>query len=483
MKYFRTISFLFILTFLFAMVAHAQQFNGKWVCKYATDDDDVNGIGINSVAVGVVKENTFVALASTRDGTSNYLVEYLDADSANGRKSNIPYDVVYKKHWIYGFDNIEMNRAMDLAAAPDSLIYVASNDAQRNILVFQLGPDSAISAPYRISVSADSLWAITLDGQGNVYVSSIKVGSPSQVLVFKGIKDDMDDWSSNFSATPTATITLPDTGVIRGIATNSDGSVVYVSNYGMRKIYLYTGSPSTGYQLNTNFNFTLKDTLIIAGTPPDTLAPGPWGMTFMNTKNILFVACDVNFMLGDGYNYGRIYALNPNTGAILDTIDCAAWNYQVTGTYNNRTGGTASGYTSTYNVAYDENDNLYDQSFFGWTVDKWAFTGTLPTIPLTITRIAKENTQLPQSFSLAQNYPNPFNPSTTIEFSLNKASNVSLNIYDINGRLVSKLISSQYFAKGSYRVTFDASKLASGTYIYTIKNDSQELSKKMTLIK
>ena len=84
---------------------------------------------------------------------------------------------------------------------------------------------------------------------------------------------------------------------------------------------------------------------------------------------------------------------------------------------------------------------------------------------------------------MEQNYPNPFNPTTTIEFSINKGSNVSLSIYDINGRLVTNLIKSTYFESGSYKIRFDASKLASGTYIYLLKNGTQELSKKMTLLK
>ena len=200
----------------------------------------------------------------------------------------------------------------------------------------------------------------------------------------------------------------------------------------------------------------------------------------------LYQKMDSVVQLGVGYDYGRIYALNPNTGDILDTLDCAQWNYDQTGGYNMRSGGTVgnvSGYTSPYNVAYDENFNLYDQSYFGWTVDKWTFSSTLPTIPLTITGIKVQPGIIPNNFNLSQNYPNPFNPTTTIEFSINKGSNVSLSIYDINGRLVTNLIKSTYFESGSYKIRFDASKLASGTYIYLLKNGTQELSKKMTLLK
>jgi hypothetical protein len=115
-------------------------------------------------------------------------------------------------------------------------------------------------------------------------------------------------------------------------------------------------------------------------------------------------------------------------------------------------------------------------------VDKWQFSGTIPTIQLTIVGIEKEEDLIPSEFSLSQNYPNPFNPATTIEFSITKNSNINLSIYTITGEFVTTLINSN-IEKGNYKLTFDASKLASGTYIYTLKTDEQQLSKKMTLIK
>ena len=484
MKFSHVSIFFFLLTLLVMYPVYGQQFNGSWSCNYATYDDDSNGIGINCPSVGVIKDNTFVALAYNTDGGTNFLVGYSNADSAKGRMGVYPYNGGWHQHWMSGFDDIEMTGAVSIAASPDSLIYVANNDPQRNILVFKMDQDSVISADYRISTGSDSIWAIAVDGNGIVYVSAYKgVGTPSEILVFNSIAKD-DNWANSHAPAPLTTITLPDTGIVRGITTNSDGSVIYVSNYYTKKIYCYTGSPASGYTLYNGFNFTLVDTPHATdGTPLD---PGPWGLSFMNTKNILFVACANDFQLGVGYDYGRIYALNPNTGDILDTLDCAQWNYDQTGGYNMRSGGTVgnvSGYTSPYNVAYDENFNLYDQSYFGWTVDKWTFSSTLPTIPLTITGIKVQPGIIPNNFNLSQNYPNPFNPTTTIEFSINKGSNVSLSIYDINGRLVTNLIKSTYFESGSYKIRFDASKLASGTYIYLLKNGTQELSKKMTLLK
>jgi hypothetical protein len=328
--------------------------------------------------------------------------------------------------------------------------------------------------------SPDSLWAIDVDGNGRVYVTTQGTDTePSKVLVFES-PDVESAWMSGHDASPIHTITLPDNGTARGITVNSDGSVIYVSNFNTGKIHAYIGNGTDGYNLSPSFNFERIDNI------DSVLTAAPWGLKLMNGKNILFAAMDADFGGGASYPYGRIYAINPNSGKILDTLDQAKWNYDKTGGYQLRPSGTlgnVSGYTSTYNVDVDENDNLYSQSFYGWTIEKWAFNGTLPTIDLTITSIEKDNSQIPNSFNVSQNYPNPFNPSTTIEFSITERSPITLKVYNVNGELVSTLVNGAEFESGIYTITFDASRLASGTYIYNLTNGNNTVSKKMTLLK
>ena len=476
--------FFFLLLLLPVFSLTAQTFDGEWSCDYATIDDRPNGTSYNTIDVGVIKENTFVALVS-RSGV-NYLVGYADADSVNGRLGVYGYGgelAGYHQQWVSGFEADSVYLAVSLAAAPDSLIYVANNEPGRSILVFKLTADSVVSTDYRIETGADSLWAIAVDAAGHVFVTSIKDAStPSQVIVYPSIAEAESDWSSPFSSTPLTTITVPDPGELRGITVNDEGTMLFVSNYDAKKVYAYVGDATTGYTLNTNFNLEFSDPKVATDT--STLDPGPWGLKYLNTKNILFMAADVSYMLGVGYEYAKMFLINPNSGEFLDTIDVAEWNYAQTGSYQNRPGGTlgnVSGYASTYNVDVDENYNVYSQSYYGWTVEKWSYSGSLPVIDLT--GVEKTNNIIPAKFNLAQNYPNPFNPSTTIEFSLNNESEVSLKIYSVNGELVAELLNSRTLSSGNYKVKFDASKLASGTYIYTLKNGNQQISKKMILLK
>ena len=87
-----------------------------------------------------------------------------------------------------------------------------------------------------------------------------------------------------------------------------------------------------------------------------------------------------------------------------------------------------------------------------------------------------------KDFALAQNYPNPFNPSTKIEYSLKKAADVTLEVYNVVGQKVAVLVSERKPA-GQHEVNFDASSLSSGLYFYTLKSGNVNLTRKMMLLK
>lgn len=87
--------------------------------------------------------------------------------------------------------------------------------------------------------------------------------------------------------------------------------------------------------------------------------------------------------------------------------------------------------------------------------------------------------------SLAQNYPNPFNPTTTIEFFLPNAQNVSLKVYDAFGREVAVLIKNEFYPAGGQKLIFDGTALSSGVYFYRLENAQTQaaLQKSMILLK
>ncbi|HRI46714.1 MAG TPA: T9SS type A sorting domain-containing protein [Ignavibacteriaceae bacterium] len=86
------------------------------------------------------------------------------------------------------------------------------------------------------------------------------------------------------------------------------------------------------------------------------------------------------------------------------------------------------------------------------------------------------------TYSLNQNYPNPFNPSTTVSFSIAKAGNVKLSLYNLLGQEVKSIING-FISAGNHTVNIDASNLNTGVYLYKIESGSFSQVRKMTLMK
>ena len=90
--------------------------------------------------------------------------------------------------------------------------------------------------------------------------------------------------------------------------------------------------------------------------------------------------------------------------------------------------------------------------------------------------------EFPTEFSLGQSYPNPFNPSTNIRYGLPRSAFVTLEVFSTLGQRVATLINQQQEA-GYHEVTFNASRLSSGAYFYTITAGDYHASRKLVLLK
>ncbi len=103
------------------------------------------------------------------------------------------------------------------------------------------------------------------------------------------------------------------------------------------------------------------------------------------------------------------------------------------------------------------------------------------------TGVKDNQSNLPRSFTLFQNYPNPFNGSTIISYTLLRKSNVQLEVFNLLGEKVRRLIEKEQPA-GAHRITWDGmdsmgNSLPSGVYLYRLKIGNESLVKKMVLIK
>ena len=139
---------------------------------------------------------------------------------------------------------------------------------------------------------------------------------------------------------------------------------------------------------------------------------------------------------------------------------------------------------------------VYASGFLAPTTTDSAFTLILATpsgytveLPATETALAvsKNGFVTPGEFSLNQNYPNPFNPSTQISYNLPEDAMVTINVYDLMGRSVRTLVSSNQIA-GYRSVSWDATNdvgepVSAGMYVYAVQAGEYSQTKKMILLK
>ncbi len=106
-------------------------------------------------------------------------------------------------------------------------------------------------------------------------------------------------------------------------------------------------------------------------------------------------------------------------------------------------------------------------------------------VPITLTVadvVSNEDTERPLKLSLNQNYPNPFNPATTISYILENSGEIQIEVFNIQGQKVATLFEGKQQA-GEHDISFDASSLSSGVYIYRLQTGAQVLTRQMVLIK
>ncbi len=146
------------------------------------------------------------------------------------------------------------------------------------------------------------------------------------------------------------------------------------------------------------------------------------------------------------------------------------------------TGSTV--FVITTSETFFDQRRLIDQREFFWTVaavDKGGLSAYSDTMTFYIDS-QLDLVELPTEFMLSANYPNPFNPVTTIDYAIMQSEKVEINLYDMNGKAVRKLVNAQH-SPGFYRIRLDASDLPSGVYIYSMKAGSFYQTRKMLLLK
>lgn len=184
----------------------------------------------------------------------------------------------------------------------------------------------------------------------------------------------------------------------------------------------------------------------------------------------------IHFVVVENVNYNGRNGVNPHnhvlrkmiTSPTGESINLAS-NQTVSKTINLESAWNTGNIGVVVFVQNSSSKEVYQSNFI--TYDE-----------LGITSVDDINNSILDSYNLSQNYPNPFNPTTSIEYQIPAEENVVLKVYNLIGQEVAELVNEKKSA-GSYKVNFNAEKLASGVYYYTLRAGNFVGSQKLVLLK
>ncbi|HAP36860.1 MAG TPA: hypothetical protein DCQ28_13360, partial [Bacteroidetes bacterium] len=98
------------------------------------------------------------------------------------------------------------------------------------------------------------------------------------------------------------------------------------------------------------------------------------------------------------------------------------------------------------------------------------------------TKVNGSSLELPEEYVLYNNYPNPFNPTTMIRYQIPEQNFVIVSVFNVLGKEIATLVREQQDA-GTYSVQWNANRLSSGIYFYTLRAGNFTATKKLLLLK
>lgn len=168
------------------------------------------------------------------------------------------------------------------------------------------------------------------------------------------------------------------------------------------------------------------------------------------------------------------------------SVNACYWDTQTSG-QSSSSGGVGR---TTDDMTYPYSANTYaDWDFINvWRADSTgAINSGYPYLSMEPITVNNDNQEIPVTKIMMSNYPNPFNPMINISFNLPKASRITLRVYNLKGQLICTL-ADNYLSKGEHTFqwegkTDNGKTASSGMYIYKLKGNGFELTRKMTLMK
>ena len=429
---------IFATIFVFALMLSTTAFSQGWTYQgYFPDSTNAKGnTGAHGVAVspdGTVWMQFYGATDSVlqADGTYGH-TRAVYSYNADGTQKFAPIKTVT----VGGVTDTLWNSFRGMRADNNGNILFASYNT-----LYRLDYKTGEGMDKLVYVGG-TLTAPAVDAAGDVFVGPVIPGNPIQVF------------GSDFSALGNAIDTS--VGYSRTLEVSADGNTIYWAGYTNNAIF--------EYQRSDEFSpYVLIDT-VLKGFACESIG---WnhktGYLWASTGSLAGGLPNNYAGATTAYTYPTWYAIDTQDWTIKDSIN---WHYYQEGDDARPRG-----------IDFSPDGNTAYVCCFGASTYPAFEKFTRPA-----TDVQQQSNGVVTDYKLSQNYPNPFNPTTEISYSVAKAGFVSLKVYDMLGREVATLVNSEK-ATGNYTVNFNATNLASGTYIYQLQVNGVMLTKKMSLLK
>lgn len=370
-------------------------------------------------------------------------------------------------NFLYGFDADVSGSLPALNNGGDALLLKDETGAIIDEVAWEGGASSGIPS-----------------GWGSSSNPSAPTGSSILRTVSSADTDSFDDWSVvSGNGNPEVQAPPASAGVIvmseifyDTPGTDSDEEWIELFNAGGAAVDI------SGWNITDNngtgSTYTYPNGISIAAGTFYTVAADQVGFNNLYSKN-----ADATGSIPALNNGGDALVLKDGSGT---TIDAVAWE-------GGASSGIPTGWGSTSNPSAGTGSSIVradifvdTDSFSDWTTASGNGNPNTQSDGAVSSEALPEGEELfteelPTEVTLG-NYPNPFNPTTNIHFTLTESNNVRLTVYNMIGQEVAVLVNG-FKNAGKHDVTFDATNLSTGVYIYRLVSGSQVKVQKMLLTK
>ncbi len=408
------------------------------------------------------------AYAITVDSFGNsYICGYAYDDGKGNEITVIKYNSSGVMQWVRdynGTNDEDTDEAYAITIDGNGNIYVTGSSegstTQKDFVTIKYNPSGVEQWVQRYNNSPsnnnDEAYAITVDGASNVYVTGYSYANSSgkDYVTIKYNTAGTQQWLSRYNNN-----SANDDDIARSIAVMNNNDIVI------------TGSSKSSPASNKEDYLTIK----YNSTNGSEVFVSRYNDSAANNA-------DIAYAVGVTSSNSSVFVTGTSRqSSSPGSEDIVTLEYNSAGSLREKYRITNPGPDAAFDICVDNNSDFYLTGYLSGSRNGFDM-GSAKFLDAQLVVISNTGVGTPSDYRLFQNYPNPFNPSTKIGFSIKKASMVKIAVYDILGKELLTPVN-DFLMSGTYEVSFELINLPTGLYYYKMTAEDFSDTRKMMLIK